>query len=404
MAQPLFGFDSDDTLADRESAVRSALCTAAGPAEKSAARASAPMHLAVALDWADHGQGEASTSLLDPRYWTGLVDLARQATLDFVVVEDSLAPPAADGSEAARLDAVLTLCRVAPQVADVGLIPAVTTTHTEPFHVSKAIATLDWISKGRAGWQAEVSTTEQEAGHIGRRPAPAGAELWQEAEEAVDVVRRLWDSWEDDAEIRDAATGRFLDRDKVHRIDFQGRFFSVKGPAIVPRSPQGQPLVVLRVSGGDELALAARHADVVRLAAASPSQAAETAGLLREQARLAGRAPGEPRILADLAVLLTDGHGPAREHEKRIAALAARTGCFTGTAEQLADTLGEWRRRTAVDGFTLLPSVLPDDLERLAKQAAPALRRRGLLRERYTATTLRGHFGLERPANRYVTT
>ena len=143
---------------------------------------------------------------------------------------------------AGRPDAVLVAARVAPVTRHIGLIPVATVTHTEPFHISKAIATLDFISHGRAGWQVRVSGSPHEAALFGRRDV-AGADLFDEADDAVEVVRRLWDSWEDDAVIRDVATGRFVDRDKLHYIDFAGKYFSVKGPSITPRPPQGQPVV-----------------------------------------------------------------------------------------------------------------------------------------------------------------
>jgi alkanesulfonate monooxygenase SsuD/methylene tetrahydromethanopterin reductase-like flavin-dependent oxidoreductase (luciferase family) len=141
----------------------------------------------------------------------------------------------------------------------IGLIPTVVSTHTEPFHVSKAIATLDYASSGRAGVRVRVSLAQHEAAHFGRRSfpplgsadraGPAGAELiagaFGEAADYVEVVRRLWDSWEDDAEIRDAVTGRFVDRQRLHYIDFTGRWFSVKGPSITPRPPRASRSVPL---------------------------------------------------------------------------------------------------------------------------------------------------------------
>jgi len=108
-----------------------------------------------------------------------------------------------------RLDAVLVASRVAPTTSRIGLVPVATTTHTEPFHISKAIATLDYVSAGRAGVQVRVSGSAVEAQQFGRRtiPDPTGGDLLDEAADFVEVMRRLWDSWEDDAEIRDAATG-----------------------------------------------------------------------------------------------------------------------------------------------------------------------------------------------------
>ena len=145
---------------------------------------------------------------------------------------------------------------IAPSTSAIGIVPVTTTTHTEPFHISKSIATLDYVSHGRAGMQARISATDLEARQFGRRviadPNAPGSgrnkggilgDLFDEAADFIEVSRKLWDSWEDDAEIRDVATGRFVDRDKLHYIDFEGRWFSVKGPSITPRPPQGQPVV-----------------------------------------------------------------------------------------------------------------------------------------------------------------
>ncbi len=151
-----------------------------------------------------------------------------------------------------RLDAVLIAARVAPLTRHIGLVPTVVATHTEPFHISKAIATLDYVSTGRAGLRVQVSARQNEAAHFGRRTFPrfdiedldtpavreVTTDLFDEAADYVEAVRRLWDSWEDDAEIRDVATGRFIDRDKLHYIDFEGRHFSVKGPSITPGRPR----------------------------------------------------------------------------------------------------------------------------------------------------------------------
>ncbi len=229
-----------------------------------------PLHLAVALDgagWHPAAWREPDarpSELFSPGYWVDLVVEAERGQLDFVTIEDSLALQSTRRRELdertdqvrGRLDAVLVAARVAPRTSAIGIVPVATTTHTEPFHVSKSIATLDYVSNGRAGVQARVSATSFEARQFGRReinaagPAPgtsgdstAVADLFDEAADFVEVVRRLWDSWEDDAEIRDVATGRFVDRDKLHYIDFEGKWFSVRGPSITPRPPQGQPPV-----------------------------------------------------------------------------------------------------------------------------------------------------------------
>ncbi len=213
-----------------------------------------PLHLAVALDgagWHPAAWREPDArpdELLSAGYWAGLVAEAEAGRLDFVTFEDGLALGPHRGRRVAgqvrgRLDAVLIAARVAPLTRGIGLVPTVVVTHTEPFHIAKAIATLDYVSGGRAGVRVRVSARPDEAAHVGRRAVPGPADLLAEAADYVEVIRRLWDSWEDDAEIRDAATGRFVDIARLHYIDFEGRWFSVRGPSITPRPPQGQPLV-----------------------------------------------------------------------------------------------------------------------------------------------------------------
>jgi alkanesulfonate monooxygenase SsuD/methylene tetrahydromethanopterin reductase-like flavin-dependent oxidoreductase (luciferase family) len=195
------------------------------------------LHLAAAL----HATGEDAFTA---RHWAGLVREAEHGTLDFVTFGDSL------GGQPG-LDAVLTAARVAPLTTHVGLVPTAVVTHTEPFHLSKAIATLDYVSGGRAGVQLAVAPDPADAKHFGRRSVGDEPELWEEAADYAEVLRRLWDSWEDDAEIRDVATGRFIDREKLHYIDFEGRWFKVRGPSITPRPPQGHPLIAASQPLGD---------------------------------------------------------------------------------------------------------------------------------------------------------
>jgi len=219
-----------------------------------------------------------------------------------------------------RLDAVLLAARVAPLTSRIGLVPAAGTTHTEPFHVAIGIATLDHVSQGRAGWRPQISGRAGDARHFGRRELPeVGLErridpvlaahvrdLFAEATDAVEVVRRLWDSWEDDAEIRDVATGRFIDRDKSHYIDFAGPYFSVKGPSITPRPPQGQPLITALAHDVVPYEFAASGADVVYVTPRSREQAAAIIERVRTAETTTGR-DGEPlKIFADLLVLLDD--------------------------------------------------------------------------------------------------
>ena len=184
---------------------------------------SRPLHLAVALDgtgWHPASWREPDarpTDLLSARYWTDLIVQAERGLLDFVTIEDALTPQYDDPSHAddrvdrvrGRLDAVLIASRVAPLTRHIGLVPTAVGTHTEPFHLSKAIATLDYVSSGRAGIRVQVTASPEAARHFGRRDITqtSGADLLAEAADYVEVLRRLWDSWEDDAEIRDVAVG-----------------------------------------------------------------------------------------------------------------------------------------------------------------------------------------------------
>jgi alkanesulfonate monooxygenase SsuD/methylene tetrahydromethanopterin reductase-like flavin-dependent oxidoreductase (luciferase family) len=396
--------------------------------------ARAPLHLAVALDGAGwhpaawRGDGARPGELLTAGYWVDLVREAEAAHLDFVTFEDSMAlqsewrgiPDDRVDRVRGRLDAVLVACRVAPATSGVGLVPVATTTHTEPFHISKAIATLDYVSDGRAGVQVRVSSTPQEAAQFGRRTVPDRgvlgpddpavvrfvSDLFDEAADFVEVVRRLWDSWEDGAEIRDATTGRFIDRDKLHYIDFQGRWFNVRGPSVTPRPPQGQPVVAALAHAEVPYRLAARCADIAFVTPVDVDAVRAVESAVRAEEALVDR-PGSPlRVFVDLVVFLDDEPGAARarvEHLDRLAGKAVRSDAFVfaGTPAELAELLLAWWV-DGVTGFRLRPGVLAHDLEAVTRRLVPVLQERRAFRRSYEARTLRGLLGLERPANRYA--
>jgi alkanesulfonate monooxygenase SsuD/methylene tetrahydromethanopterin reductase-like flavin-dependent oxidoreductase (luciferase family) len=329
-------------------------------------------YLAVALDrrgWAS-GPGDAA-AVFTAGYWTRLAREADAARLDFVTFEDSFGPPE---SGSARPDAVLVAARVAPVTRHVGLVPVATTTHTEPFHLSTALATVDHVSNGRAGWQVRISPRPQEAALLGRREPLPIEQLLDEAADAVEVVRRLWDSWQDDAIVKDVPTGRFIDRDRLHYVEFDGTYFSVKGPSIVPRPPQGQPVVAALAHTPPVLAFAARSADL----------AFGTPGL----GEAPPAAPDGLRLMIDLVVALEPGDPPA----------SPDAAGFAGTPRELADLLAGWQALGAY-GFRLRPARLPEDLELITRQLVPLLRDRGLWQPH--EGTLRARLGLPPAVNRY---
>ena len=395
---------------------------------------SAHLHLAVALQdagWhpaAWREPGARPRELFDAAYWTDAVQEAERGLLDFVTLEDSLAlqsdhpftPDDRVDQVRGRLDAVLTAARVAPVTSRIGLVPTLVATHTEPFHLSKAIATLDYVSGGRAGLRVQVAAQPHVAAHFGRRvlPAlPAGdfgsaqareliADLFGEAADYVEVVRRLWDSWEDDAEIRDTATGRFVDRAKLHYIDFEGGRFSVKGPSITPRPPQGQPPVAALAHTTAPYRLVARSADIGFVTPRDAGHAAEIVAEIRAEQEAAGRADRTVHVFGDLLVFLDRDAAAARARRDRLDALLDRpyagdARVFTGTPAELAVLLLELRA-AGLTGFRLRPADADHDLKAVTRGLVPELQRRGAFRGGYEAATLRGLLGLPRPANRYA--
>jgi alkanesulfonate monooxygenase SsuD/methylene tetrahydromethanopterin reductase-like flavin-dependent oxidoreductase (luciferase family) len=353
------------------------------------------LHLAVALDgYGWHPQAWRATlaaeypgapSVLSGRYWAELARTAERGLLDFLTIDDTLMPQPGRRERidprrlAGRGDAVLVAARIAPATRHIGLIPVATVTHTEPFHVSKAVASLDYISHGRAGWQPRVSVTTHEAALFGRRDG-SQIPLFEEAVEYVDVVRRLWDSWEDDALIRDVSTGRYVDTDKLHYIDFTGKHLSVKGPSITPRPPQGQPVVAVLAHAGPVYEFASASADVVFI---TPTDDAMVRTILDEVHGL--------KVFADVVVSF------GGDADFRSDCLVIST-----SATELVDMLLEWQR-LGIDGARLRPAVNATDLPVIVDDVVPMLQRAGRFRAGYReGESLRERLGLPMAANRYA--
>jgi len=363
------------------------------------------LHLAVALDgYGWHPQAWRATlasypavpPVLSGRYWAELAATAERGLLDFLTIDDTLMPQPGRRERisarrlAGRADAVLVAARIAPATQHIGLIPVATVTHTEPFHVSKSIATLDYVSHGRAGWQPRVSATAHEAALFGRRDGSRHplSPLFQEAVDHVEVVRRLWDSWEDDAIIRDVSTGRYVDRDKLHYVDFTGKYFSVKGPSITPRPPQGQPVVAVLAHAAPVYEFAAASADVVFI---TPTDGA-TVGSILGEVRAAGGA--RLKVFADV-VASFDGRDDLGD-------FLSDALIFAGSATQLVDMLLDWQQ-LGIDGVRLRPAVNATDLPVIVDQVVPLLQRAGRFRTGYVdGETLRARLGLPVAPNRYA--
>ena len=272
----------------------------------------------------------------------------------------------------------------------IGLAPTLHAPVTEPFHLATQLATLDHAAHGRAGWIVGSANDADARATIGAAPL-APDELRQELLDVVATARALWDSWEDDAVVKDVASGRYLDSAKVHPIDFAGNSFSVKGPLITPRPPQGQ-IVVL---APDALEID-EAADVVLVGRPDPASIGERAHRARQA--------GAPLVFAEVEFLL-DAAAPADERLAELdrAAEWAASGALrhVGSAAGLTELLRSLAG--VVDGVRLHPAVNALDLPILTDRVLPALSAAGLLRPApRPGASLRGTLGLARPANRFA--
>ena len=341
------------------------------------------------------------------RHWASVIAEADRGGLELVTLADGPSWPTGSGTASLPwLDPTLIACRVAPSSIAVGLVPEIPTVTTDPFFVSTQLATLDHVSGGRAGWSVLVSERESDAEYVGPRSVAPVSDRIREAAEHIEAVRRLWDSWEDDAEIRDASTNRFVDRERLHHIDYEGRWLSVKGPSITPRPPQGQPIVAVTIRGDASLQLAAGQADVAFVRAGLGLL--DTTRRLRDAVAAAEREPEQVLVLADLEVVLSDDAGAAADRGAQLDGLAPRDdgpevadATFAGTPAALADRLIE-QAGEGVHGFRLHPAVIGDDLPPIARRLTEELRIRGVRHRESVPTSLRARLGLDLPANRYA--
>lgn len=362
--------------------------------------------------------GPVAQRLSSLRHWRDVVVEQDRLGIDAVTIEDSFTagPAAADHdldttTVVGRLDALLVANAVAPATRAVGLVPTVSVTHTEPFHVATGLQTLDHVSLGRAGWRIQVSPTTREAALFGRRPGgDDAATLFDEAREAAEVVSRLWDSWDDDAIIRDVTTGRFIDRDRIHNAEYAGRHLSVHGASIVPRSPQGRPPVFALAHRADAAAFAVDAADVVLV---TPGyQGREARDLLDEVRQLEQVAGSDVRrpVLADLAVLIGSSSAAAADE---LAALdgaagsayaeASDTSVLATTVPELVSLIGDLRG-LGFAGVRLRPLRIPLDSTAIALQLVPALVTAGLRADVASRPTadLRTRLGIAPAVSRYA--
>jgi FMN-dependent oxidoreductase (nitrilotriacetate monooxygenase family) len=297
----------------------------------------------------------------DPRRALGLdhfVELARTAErglLDSIFFADlSAVRENVRHNTQGGLDPVDLLAAVTPATRHVGLIATVSTSFHEPFNLARRFATLDHLSGGRAGWNIVTSGTDAEARNFGAEAHAAHADRYERAAEFVDVVTKLWDSWDDDVLVVDRASGVYADTDRIRRINHRGRHFRVDGPLTLPRSPQGRPLLVQAGSSETGREFAARYADAVFTAQQTLAEAQGFARNLRSRLGRHGRGPEDVVILPGISPII----GGTAAEARRLAADLDDLLVHDYGLDQLSGMVGVTLTEADLDGP--LPEVPPE--------------------------------------------
>lgn len=415
-------------------------------------------------DWRHpDAQVDASTNLA---FYQRQAQVAERGKLDYLFVADSVSINARSSPHYLnRFEPLTILSALASVTSRIGLVATATVSYTEPFNLARQFASLDHISGGRAGWNVVTSWLEGSAANYGKAEHLAHDVRYRLAEEYLDVVQGLWDSWEDDALVRDKASGQFLDPDKLHELNHKGEFLSVKGPLNIARGPQGQPVIFQAGSSEDGRGFAARRAEAIFTFQENLADAQAFYADIKARARGFGRDPDSVfivpgarpiigsteaeaearwRELAELGSLENalralgrafsdhnfsqyDPDAPFPRHvaeegfksnqsaSSRILAwadqgltlgeiarrVATPRSTWTGTPETIANVFEQWLDGRGADGFNLFES-LPGQLELFVDQVVPLLQARGIFRTEYPGTTFRDTLGLDKPVNRYT--
>ncbi|QAY65355.1 LLM class flavin-dependent oxidoreductase [Paenibacillus protaetiae] len=272
---------------------------------------------------------------LDIDYVAQLAQLAERGKLDSVFLADGYA---GGGS---KLEPFTMLSALASVTSHIGLIATVGTVYNEPFHVARQFASLDHISGGRAGWNI-VTGAGSAAHNFGRDEHPEHSERYDTGEEFVEVVKQLWDSWEDDALIYDKVNGRLTAPGKVHEINFKGHTYSVKGPLNIPRPPQGYPVLVQAGSSERGKELAAKTAEVIFTAQQTFDAGREFYADVKSRLAKYGRTADELVILPGLAPIVADTEAEAKEIEAELHAYVDTSRALRNLSERFTVNLADY--------------------------------------------------------------
>jgi FMN-dependent oxidoreductase (nitrilotriacetate monooxygenase family) len=382
--------------------------------------------------------------------------------------EDRIGLEGLKGSSSVNHFEVMTLLSALAVVTSrIGLVATASTTYNEPYNVARKFASIDYLSGGRAGWNAITSGMDAEAHNFNLEQQLDTATRYERADEMITIVRDLWDSWEDDAVLADKDSGDYFNPAQVHHLNHRGKHFKVRGPLNMPRPLQGHPIICQ--AGGSEAGweLAAKSADVMYAKAIALDEAQKFYVNVKGRLAKYGRTPEQLKVLPGLVTVVGRTEEEAREKFRAVQAslrpeegyamlrqmipgidlsvypldepvpdlpeineaarryriflhrngrrltvrevmdiVSAGIGhlCLIGTASQIADTMIEWVNEEGADGFNLMPHYLPGGLDDFVNEIVPELQARGAFRTEYQGTTLRDILGLPRPASRFVAT
>ena len=365
----------------------------------------------------------------------------------------------------AWIEPLALLTALAACTKNIGLVCTASTSFEEPYSVARRFASLDLISGGRGGWNVVTTGNPIVAENFGPEPHLPKPERYKRAREFTDVVRGLWDSWDDDAFIRDRDSGIYFDKSKMHMLDHDGPYYHVKGPLNVARSPQGQPVLVQAGASDEGKAFAAEAAEVVFTAHEHLDSAKAFYADVKDRMSEWSRDPDDLKIMPGILVTVAQtrqdaqdkfdslqelihpeigvgllsrrvevdlsGHpvdGPVpeisnddlrnsrsgmmfeaarrenltiRQLYKRFAASRGHLS-VVGTPADVADLMQQWLIERAADGFNVMPPTFPGGLDDFVDLVIPELQRRGIFRTRYEGKTLRENLGLKKPVSRYM--
>ncbi|MCX2946690.1 NtaA/DmoA family FMN-dependent monooxygenase, partial [Rahnella perminowiae] len=264
-----------------------------------------------------------------------LAQRAEQAKFDFLFVADGLyITEKSIPHFLNRFEPITLLSALSLVTRKIGLVATLSTSYSEPFTVARQFASLDHLSGGRAGWNVVTSPLEGSAKNFSRDKHPEHDERYRIASEYVSVVKGLWDSWEEDAFVRNKATGQFFVPEKLHTLNHHGKYYSVQGPLNVGRSPQGRPIVFQAGASEQGKAFAAEAADAIYTRQETPELAREFRLDVRRQLVLNGRDADDIRVFQGISVIIGDSPADAERKYQETAQLV--------TLESALDYLGRY--------------------------------------------------------------